>query len=41
MGALVLGPWNTVNMETAMVQLRADGHIVREADVARLSPLLH
>jgi TnpA family transposase len=33
--------WNTVYMEAALAQLRAEGHPVNEADVARLSPLLH
>lgn len=33
--------WNTVYMEAALVQLRAEGHPVKEEDVARLSPLLH
>lgn len=33
--------WNTVYMEAALAQLRADGYPVKEEDVARLSPLLH
>lgn len=33
--------WNTVYMEAALVQLRAEGYPVNEEDVARLSPLLH
>ena len=33
--------WNTVYMEAALGQLRAEGCAVEEADVARLSPLLH
>ena len=34
-------PWNTVYMEAALAQLRAEGFAVDDADVARLSPLLH
>jgi TnpA family transposase len=33
--------WNTVYMEAALAQLRAEGFAVDDADVARLSPLLH
>ncbi|HZF98902.1 MAG TPA: Tn3 family transposase [Pseudoxanthomonas sp.] len=33
--------WNTVYMEAALNQLRQDGYPVHNADVARLSPLLH
>ena len=33
--------WNTVYMEAALAQLRAEGHLVKDEDVARLSPLLH
>lgn len=33
--------WNTVYMEAGLAQLRAEGHPVKEEDVARLSPLLH
>ncbi len=33
--------WNTIYMEAVLNQLRAEGHPVIEADVARLSPLLH
>jgi TnpA family transposase len=33
--------WNTVYMEAALDQLRADGYTVKDEDVARLSPLLH
>jgi hypothetical protein len=33
--------WNTIYMEAALEQLRADGHTVKNEDVARLSPLLH
>jgi TnpA family transposase len=35
--AIVL--WNTIYMDAAIKQLRADGYPVREEDVARLSPL--
>ena len=31
--------WNTIYMDAALDQLRADGHDVRDEDVARLSPL--
>ena len=31
--------WNTIYMEAAVNQLRAEGHEVRPEDVARLSPL--
>lgn len=33
--------WNTIYMEVALNQLRADGYPVRDEDLARLSPLLH
>lgn len=33
--------WNTVYMEAALDQLRRDGYMVVDDDVARLSPLLH
>ncbi len=33
--------WNTIYMEAALDQLRADGYTVKDEDVARLSPLLH
>ena len=33
--------WNTVYIEAALGQLRTEGCTVEEADVARLSPLLH
>jgi TnpA family transposase len=33
--------WNTLYMNAALTQLRLEGHEVREADVARLSPLGH
>jgi TnpA family transposase len=33
--------WNTIYMDAALTQLRLEGHEVREADVARLSPLSH
>ena len=31
--------WNTIYMDAALDQLRADGHDVRDEDIARLSPL--
>jgi TnpA family transposase len=37
--AIVL--WNTLYMETALTQMRAEGLAVQAADVARLSPLVH
>jgi hypothetical protein len=33
--------WNTLYVEAALNQLRLEGHPVLEADVARLSPLVH
>ena len=33
--------WNTIYMEVALNQLRTDGYLVKDEDVARLSPLLH
>ena len=33
--------WNTIYMEAALNHLRRDGYLVRDEDVARLSPLLH
>lgn len=33
--------WNTIYMDAALVQLRAEGFDVRDEDVARLSPLGH
>ena len=33
--------WNTIYMEAVLNQLRAEGYPVNDADVARLSPLLH
>jgi hypothetical protein len=37
--AIVL--WNTMYMDTALSQLRAEGMEVKPEDVARLSPLIH
>lgn len=33
--------WNTIYMEAVLNQLRSEGYLVGEADVARLSPLVH
>ena len=33
--------WNSLYMEAALTELRAQGHRVLDADVVRLSPLLH
>jgi TnpA family transposase len=33
--------WNTIYMEAALSQLRMEGCLVRDEDVARLSPLMH
>lgn len=33
--------WNTIYMDAALNQLRADGYPVKDEDVARLSPLQH
>ena len=33
--------WNTIYIDAALTQLRAEGYSVRDEDVARLSPLIH
>jgi hypothetical protein len=33
--------WNTIYMDAALTALRAEGHLVQDDDVARLSPLPH
>jgi Tn3 transposase DDE domain-containing protein len=33
--------WNTIYMDAALTQLRAEGYSVRDEQVARLSPLIH
>jgi TnpA family transposase len=33
--------WNTIYMDAALSQLRAEGYSVRDEDVVRLSPLIH
>jgi hypothetical protein len=33
--------WNTIYMEAALEQLRQNGHLVQDQDLARLSPLIH
>lgn len=33
--------WNTLYMDAALGQLRQEGFLVRDEDVARLSPLVH
>lgn len=33
--------WNTIYLDAALTQLRAEGYPVHDEDVARLSPLLH
>jgi TnpA family transposase len=33
--------WNTIYIEAALNQLRAEGYAIKDADVARLSPLSH
>ena len=38
---IVIVLWNTLYMDAALNQLRAEGYDVREEDVARLSPLGH
>ena len=41
-GSLLLGlVVNMIYMEAALNQLRLEGHQIYEADVARLSPLIH
>jgi hypothetical protein len=37
LNAVVL--WNTFSMDRALTQLRTDGYLVRDEDVARLAPL--
>ncbi|MEV0775889.1 Tn3 family transposase [Streptomyces sp. NPDC050428] len=34
-------PWTTRYIDAAVAQLRAEGHEVRDEDIARLSPLKH
>jgi hypothetical protein len=33
--------WNTLRIGEAVAQLRAEGHVVTDEDLARTSPLLH
>jgi TnpA family transposase len=33
--------WNTIYMDAALTQLRKEGYLVRDEDVARLSPFIH
>jgi TnpA family transposase len=33
--------WNTIYMEAALEQLRQNGRLVQDEDLARLSPLIH
>ena len=33
--------WNTIYMNAALEQLRKEGFLVRDEDVARLSPLIY
>ena len=33
--------WNTIHIDAALAQLRKEGFVVRDEDVARLSPLGH
>ena len=33
--------WNTVHIAGTVDQLRAAGHVVKETDLARVSPLTH
>jgi hypothetical protein len=33
--------WNTIYMDAALNQLRSEGYLVKDEDVARLSPLQH
>ncbi len=39
LNAIVL--WNTRYLDAALAQLRRDGYPVEDADVERLSPLIH
>jgi len=33
-------PWNTVQMQVALRQIREDGHRIKESDLVHLSPLM-
>ena len=33
--------WNTIYMEAVLNKLRSEGYVVKDEDVARLSPLIH
>ncbi|SFU26784.1 Tn3 transposase DDE domain-containing protein [Paraburkholderia aspalathi] len=33
--------WNTIYIEACLDQLRTEGYAIKDADVARLSPVLH
>ena len=33
--------WNTIYIDAALAQLRQEGHLVLDEDVARLSPFVH
>jgi Tn3 transposase DDE domain len=33
--------WNTIYIEAALEQLRQNGRLVQDEDLARLSPLIH
>lgn len=39
LNAVVL--WTTLHIDAAVVQLRAEGHEIRDENIARLSPLKH
>ena len=39
LNAVVL--WNTIYLDAALAQLRREGYPIHDADVARLSPLIH
>ena len=33
--------WNTLRISEVVAQLRAEGHVITDEDLARTSPLLH
>jgi hypothetical protein len=39
--ATVIVLWNTIYIDAALGQLRREGFLVRDEDVARLSPFIH
>jgi hypothetical protein len=33
--------WNTIYIDAILAQLRLEGHLIKDEDIARLSPLVH